>query len=155
MKGSVLHILLISVFLVATAYSNDQLNADVNAIAAVVPNEHADQVVYFLVYGTSGLDPKTATPSIIAKNELNKIGRDLSIQEPLARCMQRLVLLENAALDAREYAFATLGRLASANKAIESMYLDLAKELVTRPKEAAALKARAEKALKAQGPSDG
>lgn len=129
-----------------------QLTEDLNAVAGVVSEEYSDHVVYFLAYGSSGISGNAIVPTMIARNELNRISRQGKTMLPLARLMQRMILRSDSAQDARGYAFATLQRLAKRSPEAEPLLLAAAKELAAREEDE--LKEKAMEVLKAaKGPA--
>lgn len=118
--------------LAAAEYSDKQLTLDINAVVALVSTNYDDAVAHFLLYGTSGLKGNSVISSVIARNELNRVGGEKAIQLPLARLMRRMALNVDAAKDAREYAFSQLNWRASGSKKIKDLLLQTASEISKR-----------------------
>lgn len=133
--GGLVCFVLVAGPLSAAEYSDEQLTLDINAVVAQVATNYDDSVAHFLFYGTSSLKGDSVISSIIAKNELNKIGGRKSIQLPLARLMRRMALRTESAKDAREYAFSQLKRLAAQSQEIKQMLFETATEISKRDKD--------------------
>jgi len=116
----------------AAEYSDKQITLDINAIVALVNTNYDDAVAHFLFYGTSGRKGDSVISTIIARNELNKVGAQRSIHLPLGRLMQRMALRTESAKDARHYAFSQLQWLAAETKEVREMPLMTATEISKR-----------------------
>ena len=116
----------------ADKYSDKELTADVNAIAALVDPKYSDHVAHFLVYGTSLINGDRTIPTAIAQNEINKIDPGANIYLPLARLMRRMALRTESAKDARRFAFIRLKLLAPKYEKVKPILVETATELSKR-----------------------
>ncbi len=87
------------------AYSDEELNSDINTVAKAIEEESRNSVVLFLVHGHSGLSGKNRMAVMIAKNAINGMKREGSEHDALIRLLRRMMANEDAAVDSRRYAY--------------------------------------------------